>query len=87
MLRCFEDDDITHVEGKIDPVADADTVETELMLADLDSLERRIAQFRKRAGVKDKEALTVLPVMEQALKLLQDGSPARLMLKGIGADE
>ena len=87
VLRCFEDDDITHVEGKIDPVADADTVETELMLADLDSLERRIAQFRKRAGVKDKEALTVLPVMEQALKLLQDGSPARLMLKGIGADE
>src|SRR6186713_3350316 len=53
VLRCFEDDDITHVEGRIDPVADADTVETELMLADLDSLERRVNQFRKRAAGKD----------------------------------
>src|SRR5689334_23832071 len=56
VLRCFEDDDITHVEGRIDPVADAETVETELMLADLDSLERRIVQIRKRATGKDKEA-------------------------------
>jgi GTP-binding protein YchF len=87
VLRCFEDDDITHVEGRIDPVADAETVETELMLADLDSLERRIVQFRKRAGSKDKEALTVLPMMEQALALLQDGKPARLLLKGIAAED
>ena len=87
VVRCFEDDDIAHVEGRINPVADADTVETELMLADLDSLERRIIQFRKRAAGKDKEALTVLLVVETALKLLQDGKPARLMLKGIGADE
>ena len=50
VLRCFEDDDITHVEGRIDPVADAETVDTELMLADLDSLERRVNQFRKRAS-------------------------------------
>ena len=53
VLRCFEDDDITHVEGRIDPVADAETVETELMLADLDSLERRIVavpQARRRQG-------------------------------------
>src|SRR6185503_6307529 len=50
VLRCFEDDDITHVEGRIDPVADAETVDTELMLSDLESLERRIAQIRKRAG-------------------------------------
>ena len=57
VLRCFEDDDITHVEGRIDPVADAETVETELMLADLESLERRIVQIRKRASGKDKEAL------------------------------
>src|ERR1044072_5182530 len=62
VLRCFEHDDITHVEGRIDPVADAETVETELMLADLESLERRIVQFRKRAQAKDKESLTVLPV-------------------------
>ena len=87
VLRCFEDDDITHVEGRIDPVADAETVETELMLADLDSLERRIVQFRKRASGKDKEATTVLPMMEQALALLQDGKPARILLKGIAAED
>src|SRR3954465_452545 len=62
VLRCFVDDDITHVEGRIDPVADAETVETELMLADLDSLERRTASVKKRAQAKDKESMTVLPV-------------------------
>jgi GTP-binding protein YchF len=87
VLRCFEDDDITHVEGRIDPVADAETVETELMLADLESLERRIVNVRKRAQAKDKESLTVLPVMEQALALLQDGKPARMLLKGIAAED
>ncbi|MGN6469038.1 MAG: redox-regulated ATPase YchF [Rhizobiaceae bacterium] len=87
VLRCFEDDDITHVEGRIDPLADADTVETELMLADLESLDRRIQQVRKRATGKDKEALTVLPVMEKALALLQDGKPVRLLLKGIAAED
>ncbi|PAQ11446.1 redox-regulated ATPase YchF [Mesorhizobium temperatum] len=86
VLRCFEDDDITHVEGRIDPVADAETVETELMLADLDSLERRIVQFRKRASGKDKEALTVLPMMEAALELLQAGKPARILLNGIAPE-
>lgn len=87
VLRCFEDDDITHVEGRIDPVADAETVETELMLADLDSLERRVTQFRKRAAGKDKEALSVLPMMEQALALLQEGKPARMLLAGIAAED
>ncbi|MCO5162893.1 MAG: redox-regulated ATPase YchF [Mesorhizobium sp.] len=87
VLRCFENDDITHVEGRIDPVADAETVETELMLSDLESLERRIVQFRKRASVKDKEALTVLPVMEQALALLNDGKPVRMLLDKLAADE
>ncbi|WP_421916653.1 redox-regulated ATPase YchF [Mesorhizobium sp.] len=87
VLRCFEDDDITHVEGRIDPVADAETVETELMLADLDSLERRIVQIRKRAGSKDKEATTVLPMMEAALELLQAGKPTRVLLKGIAAED
>ncbi|MBZ9757482.1 redox-regulated ATPase YchF [Mesorhizobium sp. ESP6-5] len=87
VLRCFEDDDITHVEGRIDPVADAETVETELMLADLDSLERRIVQFRKRAGSKDKEATTVLPMMEDALELLQAGKPTRILLDGISAED
>ncbi len=87
VLRCFVDDDVTHVEGRIDPVADAETVETELMLADLESLERRTDQMRKRASGKDKEALTVLPVMEQALALLQAGKPARLLLAGIAAED
>lgn len=87
VLRCFEDDDVTHVEGRVDPVADAETVETELMLADLDSLERRIVQVRKRATGKDKEATTILPVMERALALLQDSKPVRLMLEGIAAED
>ena len=87
VLRCFEDDDITHVEGRIDPVADAETVETELMLSDLESLERRIVQMRKRATGKEKEAMTVLPMMEKALALLQDGKPVRLLLDGIAAED
>jgi len=87
VLRCFEDDDITHVEGRIDPVADAETVETELMLADLDSLERRIVQVRKRAQAKDKESLAVLPVMERALELLQAGKPVLMMLNDISPDD
>jgi len=87
VLRCFEDDDITHVEGRIDPVSDAATVETELMLSDLESLERRVVQMRKRATARDKEALTILPMIEKALKLLQDGRPVRLLLDDISAEE
>ena len=87
VVRCFENDDITHVEGRIDPVADIETIDTELMLADLESLERRIVQVRKRATGKEKEAMTVLPVMEQALALLQDGKPVRMMLVGIAAED
>lgn len=87
VLRCFEDDDITHVEGRIDPVADAETVETELMLADLESLERRVVATRKKASAKDKESLTILPVMEQALTLLQDGKPVRLLLSTLDVEE
>ncbi|WP_157017026.1 redox-regulated ATPase YchF [Mesorhizobium xinjiangense] len=87
VLRCFEDDDITHVEGRIDAIADAETVETELMLADLESLDRRIVQTRKRASGKDKEAITVLPMMEKALDLLQNGKPVRMLLEGIAAED
>jgi len=87
VLRCFEDGDVAHVEGRVDPVADAGTVETELMLADLESLERRIVQTRKRATGKDKEAIAVLPVMEKALTLLQEGKPVRLLLAELGADD
>lgn len=87
VLRCFEDEDITHVEGRIDPVSDAATVETELMLSDLESLERRITQIRKRATGKDKEALTVLPMMEASLELLQEGKPVRLLLKDLSPED
>ena len=87
VLRCFEDDDITHVEGKIDPIADADTIETELMLADLESLERRIEQTRKRANGKDKESIIILPMMEASLELLQNGQPARKLSDGIASED
>ncbi|MBN9025886.1 MULTISPECIES: redox-regulated ATPase YchF [Kaistia] len=78
VLRCFEDGDITHVEGRIDPVSDAETVETELMLADLDSLERRVAPLRKRAAT-DKEAKAQVVMMDAVLELLREGKPARLL--------
>jgi ribosome-binding ATPase len=77
VLRCFEDGDITHVEGRIDPVADADTVETELMLADLDSLERRRTPLEKKAKTGEKEAKATLAVIDKVLPLLRDGKPAR----------
>ncbi len=78
VLRCFEDDDVTHVEGRIDPVADAEVVETELMLADLDSLEKRVPSFVKKAAQGDKEAKIAASILGQALDLLRDGRPARL---------
>ncbi|MDY8109633.1 redox-regulated ATPase YchF [Fulvimarina sp. 2208YS6-2-32] len=87
VLRCFEDDDITHVEGKIDPVSDAETVETELMISDLESLERRVVATRKKATGKDKEAQTQLPIMEKALEVLNDGKPVRVLVDGFDVDE
>ena len=78
VLRCFEDDDIQHVENKVDPVADAETVETELLLADLESLEKRVAAFQKKATSGDKEAKVAASVLGQALDLLRAGKPARL---------
>jgi GTP-binding protein YchF len=78
VLRCFEDDDITHVEGKIDPVSDAETVETELMIADLESLEKRIVPIEKKAKSGEKEAKAQFDLMMKALVLLRDGKPARL---------
>ncbi|WP_334177028.1 redox-regulated ATPase YchF, partial [Pseudoxanthobacter sp.] len=78
VLRCFEDGDITHVEGRVDPVADAETVETELMLSDLESLERRVVPLRKRAA-SDKEAKAQVQLMDAVLELLRDGKPARLL--------
>jgi len=78
VLRCFEDDDITHVEGRIDPQADAETVETELMLADLESLEKRLPALEKKAKGNDKEAKETIALVTKALALLRDGKPARL---------
>lgn len=78
VLRCFEDDDITHVEGRVDPIADAETVETELMLADLESLEKRVPNLVKRGQQGDKEAKIAASVLGQALELLRQGKPARL---------
>ncbi len=77
VLRCFEDPNVTHVDGKIDPIADAETVETELMLSDMESLERRVDAARKKAAGKDKDALAQLSVMEPALEALREGRPAR----------
>lgn len=78
VLRCFVDDDITHVENRIDPIADADVVETELMLADLESLEKRVVQIEKRAKTGDKEAKAQFALLEKVLKPLRDGKPARV---------
>ena len=79
VLRCFEDDDIQHVANKVDPIADAEVVETELMLADLESLEKRVSNAAKRATAGDKEAKVLASVLGQALELLRDGKPARLV--------
>jgi len=79
VLRCFVDSDVAHVEGRIDPVGDAETVETELMLADLDSLERRVVAFEKKAKTGDKEAQKQHLLICKALSLLREGKAARLV--------
>ncbi|MEM9706283.1 MAG: redox-regulated ATPase YchF [Pseudomonadota bacterium] len=77
VLRCFEDDDITHVAGTVDPIADFDVVETELMLADLESLEKRRVNLEKRVRGQDKDAKVELALVDRALDCLRDGAPAR----------
>jgi GTP-binding protein YchF len=79
VVRCFEDSDITHVEGKISPLADIETIETELMLADLDSLEKRVDNLVKKAKGNDKDAKEQLDLVNRTLVLLRDGKPARLV--------
>jgi hypothetical protein len=79
VVRCFEDSDVTHVEGKIEPVADIETIETELMLADLDSLEKRVVALEKKAKGGDKEAKETLALVNRSLALLREGKPARLI--------
>ena len=79
VVRCFEDSDVTHVENSVDPVRDAEIIDTELMLADLESLEKRVPNLEKRAASKDKEAQAALPLMRAVLDLLRDGKPARML--------
>ncbi|WP_375255390.1 redox-regulated ATPase YchF [Yoonia sp.] len=77
VLRCFEDDDITHVEGRVDPVEDAEVIETELMLADLESIEKRMANLTRKLRGGDKEAVQQVRLLEMAQAALEDGKPAR----------
>ncbi len=79
VVRCFEDADVVHVDNHIDPIADIATIETELMLADLDSLEKRVNGLEKRVRGQDKEAKELLDLVTRALTLLRDGKPARLL--------
>jgi GTP-binding protein YchF len=79
VVRCFEDGDVTHVEGGIDPIRDIETIETELMLADLDSLEKRASSLEKRLRGADKEAKEQFDLVQRSLALLQEGKPARLI--------
>lgn len=77
VLRCFEDDDITHVDGRVDPVSDAETIEMELMLADLESLEGRIHGLSRKVRGGDKDAILVMGLIEKIIPLLKEGQPAR----------
>jgi len=77
VLRCFEDSDVTHVEGSVDPIRDAETVETELMLADLDSLEKRFKNLEKKARGGDRESAATVALMEPLIAALTEGKPAR----------
>jgi GTP-binding protein YchF len=85
VLRCFEDDDITHVEGRVDPVEDADTIETELMLADLESIEKRLQNLHRKVRGGDKDAVDQVRLLELAQAAIEDGKPARTV--AIDADD
>jgi len=87
VVRCFESDEITHVETGVDPVRDAETIETELMIADLEALERRVVPVAKKASIGDKEAKEALAVMEPVLAALRDGRPARTATIPEGREE
>ena len=79
VLRCFEDDDVTHVDGRVDPVADAETIETELIIADMESLEKRLQNILRKVRGGDKEAVQQERLMRAALEMLEAGKPARLV--------
>ncbi|WP_120503514.1 redox-regulated ATPase YchF [Sulfitobacter mediterraneus] len=79
VLRCFEDGDVTHVEGRVDPVADAETIDTELMLADIESIEKRLQNIVRKVRGGDKEAVQQERLMRMALEALEAGNPARVV--------
>jgi GTP-binding protein YchF len=79
VLRCFEDGDVTHVEGRVDPIADAETIETELMLADLESIEKRLQNIVRKVRGGDKEAVQQERLMQAAKAMLEEGKPARMV--------
>ncbi|WP_300037980.1 redox-regulated ATPase YchF [uncultured Roseobacter sp.] len=79
VLRCFEDGDVTHVEGKVDPVADAETIDTELMLADIESIEKRLQNIVRKVRGGDKEAVQQERLLRMALDVLEQGKPARVV--------
>ncbi len=85
VLRCFEDDDVTHVDGRVDPIEDAETIETELMLADLESIERRQANLVRKIRGGDKEAVAQNELLDRARAAIEAGRPARTV--EIAADE
>jgi len=87
VLRCFEDDDITHVEGRVDPVADAETIETELMLADLESVERRMTNLQRKLRGGDKEAAEQADLLARAKIALEAGRPARTVKVGVDEEK
>src|SRR5690606_30944572 len=86
VLRCFEDGDVTHVEGSVDPMRDADIIETELVLADMESLEKRLPNLQKKAKGGDKDSIAQVAMIERALKIVSEGKPARLV-EANSADE
>lgn len=87
VLRCFEDENITHVEGSTDPIRDKEIIETELMIADLESLEKRIEPLRKKAKGGDKDAIVQVKVMEDCLNVLKEGKPARIVKRATDDEE
>ena len=80
VVRCFENEDVAHIEGRVDPVADAETIDTELMLADIDSIERRLQGLSRKVRGGDKEAVQQERLLKKALSYLEEGKPARQVM-------
>ena len=86
VLRCFEDEDITHVHNKVDPIHDLEVIETELILADIESVEKRLATSEKRLKSGDKTMAEQIELLKEVYKVLADGKPARVLNETLGAD-